>query len=331
MSRNEAPKFTLITLSYRSEASIRRCLKALTGLGRGVEIIHADNGSEDMDFDALKAQFPSVIFMPFGENLGYAAGNNRAAKVARGQWLGFINPDAFVADDWLKAMRQAIDDYPTIALFTSLQFRANDTSRLDGAGDALTFFGFPYRSGSGQILPQNLKAAHVFSPCGAAFLIRRDLFDYLGGFDENFFCYCEDVDLGFRARLIGESCVFVPAARVDHIVSASTGVRSDFALYHGYRNRLWMYVRNMPTGLLLLTLPLHIGLTLLMAIIDTFKGKGGVVWQGLLAAVSGMGPILRERKSIQDGRQISTLRLAKSLTWNPLKILSRTMDHRSRP
>lgn len=328
---SDTPKFTLITLSYRSEASIERCLKALTALGRTVEIIHADNGSEAMDFDALKAQFPSVIFMPFGENLGYAAGNNRAAKMARGQWLGFINPDAFVAYDWLKAMKQAVDDYPTIGLFTSLQFQAEDTSRLDGAGDALTFFGFPYRSGLGQVLPPNLKPAHVFSPCGAAFIIRRDLFEYLGGFDENFFCYCEDVDLGFRARLIGESCVFVPSARVDHIGSASTGVRSDFALFHGYRNRLWMYVRNMPLALLLPSLPLHIGLTLLMALVDTLKGKGGVVWRGIFAALTGMGPILKQRKSIQEHRQISALRLAKSLTWSPLKILSRTMDHRSRP
>lgn len=318
---------SLIVLAYNSGQYLDRCLTALTPFD--AEIICADNGSTDgTDFSALKVRFPCVEFRLHGENLGFAAGNNRAAEVATGEWLGFINPDAFADAGWLDAINAAIAADPEARLFTSLQLDAADPSKMDGAGDAMTFFGFPYRMGFGQALPENLPPATVFSPCGAAFVIHRDLWRQLGGFDERFFTYCEDADLGFRAQLLGHACRFVPSARALHVGSASTSVRSDFALYHGYRNRLWLYLKNMPLPLLILTLPVHIGLTLLGALADTVKGRGRTAWRGIGDAISGMGPILKSRHTIAKSRQISALRLASRLTWNPGKIARRALDHR---
>ena len=313
---------SIIVLAYKSAPTIERCLDALMPFD--AEIILADNGSGDLDFDALKAKYPKVRFLPFAENLGFAAGNNRAAQTATGDWLGFINPDAFADSQWLDAMQTAITSWPYTAIFTSLQIDAGDAGRMDGAGDGMTFFGFPYRAGFGQPLPANLSGRPVFSPCGAAFIIRRDVFQQLQGFDERFFCYCEDADLGARARLIGHNCRLVPEAKVAHIGSASTGVRSDFALYHGYRNRVWLYAKTMPLWLLIPTLPIHTGLTVLGAMKDTLNGKGGLVWKALRDALKGMGPILRSRTKIQRERQIGALRLAKVLTWNPVKIIRRS-------
>ncbi len=314
--------FSIIVLAYKSAPTIERCLDALMPFD--AEIILADNGSGDLDFDALKTRYPTVKFLPFTENLGFAAGNNRAAQAATGEWLGFINPDAFADAGWLDAMKTAIKSWPYTAIFTSLQIDAADPNRLDGAGDGMTVFGFPYRAGFGQPLPAHLTGKPVFSPCGAAFIIRRDLFQRLSGFDERFFCYCEDADLGARARLLGHECRLVPEAKVAHIGSASTGVRSDFALYHGYRNRVWLYAKTMPLWLLIPTLPVHTGLTLLGALKDTLNGKGGLVWRALGDALKGMGPILRSRTQIQHNREIGALRLAKVLTWNPLKIIRRS-------
>jgi GT2 family glycosyltransferase len=322
--------FSLITLSYRSGDNIERCLSAL--VTQDAEIIHADNGG-DLDMTALAAKFPTVRQIANPVNFGFAIGMNRAVAQSMGEWIGLINPDAFMDAGWLDAMKAAIAQYPDVKLFTSLQLDAEHPDRLDGAGDALTFFGFPYRAGIGHKAPPHMEIAEVFAPCGAAMLIRRDLWDQLGGFDEDFFCYCEDADLGFRARLLGERCLFVPEAQVSHIGSASLGVRSDFALYHGYRNRLWLYLKNMPLTLLILTLPLHIGLTLAGAVKDTLKGKGRLAWRALRDAWQALRPILEHRKLIQKTRQIGSLRLAKSLTWNPQKILtrkiaSRDIDHR---
>lgn len=317
--------FSLITLSYRSGAQIERCLSAL--MTQDAEIIHADNGG-DLDMAALAAKFPMVRQIVNPVNFGFAVGMNRAVTQSTGEWIGLINPDAFVDANWLGAMKTAIAEYPDVKIFTSLQLDAACPDRLDGAGDALTFFGFPYRAGIGHSMPETLEIAEVFAPCGAAMLIRRDLWDQLGGFDEDFFCYCEDADLGFRARLLGERCLFVPDAVVRHIGSASLGVRSGFALYHGYRNRLWLYLKNMPPGLLIITLPIHIGLTLVGALKDTLKGKGRLVFHALRDAWQGLRPILEHRKLIQKTRQIGSLRLAKSLTWNLLKIVRRSIDHR---
>ena len=321
------PKVSFITLSYNSGKYIDRCLGSLVDQG-GHEVIHADNGSSDIDLDELQADYPTVRQVRHGANLGFAVGMNRAAATATGDWLAFINPDAFLGDDWLAVMTAAIATYPETRLFTSLQTYAEKRHQLDGAGDAMTFFGFPYRMGFGQPTPDNLAVAEVFAPCGAAMLIRRDLFEALGGFAESFFCYCEDADLGFRARLIGDRCLFIPDARVGHVGSASTSVRSDFALYYGYRNRVWLYLRNMPLGLLLLTLPIHFGMTLILAVNDSRKGKSALVWGALRDALKGMGPILSHRKIIQRSRKIGTLRLGKSLTWNLRKIARRSLDHR---
>ncbi|EGF92241.1 glycosyl transferase family 2 family protein [Asticcacaulis biprosthecium C19] len=321
---------TLITLSYNSGIHTQKCLEALGRLGGNPVIVHADNGSTDSDLDALAGEFPQVRQIRNTQNLGFAKGMNQAAATATTEWIGFINPDAFVDRDWLRAMQSAIDAHPQVSIFTALQVDAERPEVMDGAGDSVTFFGFPYRSGFGHpIAPMEL--AEVFAPCGAAMLIRRELFERLGGFDERFFCYCEDADLGFRARLAGEITVFVSDAKVAHIGSASTSVRSDFALYHGYRNRLWLYVKSMPLVLLVVTLPVHLGLTLVGAIKDTLKGKAGIVWTAIFDALGGMVPILRSRNKIQRERRITALRLAKSLTWNPLKIATRAVDHRRLP
>ena len=313
---------SLITLSFQSGPYIDRCLGSLLDQ-EAHEVIHADNGSNDIDLDELRSDYPAVHQVRNGANLGFAAGMNRAAAVATGDWLAFINPDAFADPDWLNEMRIAVESHPDTAIFTSLQIDARNAQRLDGAGDSLTFFGFPYRAGFGRPLLKDSHAREVFSPCGAAFAIRRSLFLELEGFDRRFFCYCEDADLGFRARLMGENCRLVPEAMVAHVGSASTAKRSNFALYHGYRNRLWLYAKNMPLMLLIPTLPFHIGMTLLVVVVDILKGNGRIVWKGLHDGVMGMGPILVRRKKIQSGRRISALRLAKVLTWNPWKIVRR--------
>ena len=95
----------------------------------------------------------------------------------------------------------------------------------------------------------------VFAACAAAALYRRDAFEALGGFEERFFCYYEDVDLGFRLRLAGGRCVLEPRAIVRHVGSASSGQVSGFAEYHGTRNRLWTFLRDMPTALMPIALP----------------------------------------------------------------------------
>jgi GT2 family glycosyltransferase len=128
----------------------------------------------------------------------------------------------------------------------------------------------------------------------------------VGGFDEDFFCYVEDVDLGFRLRLAGYKSIYVPEAIVYHVGSASTGGRhSDFSIYHGHRNLVWTFIKNMPGILLWVLLPLHLLLNIVSILYFSFIGKGKVILTAKLDAVKGIPSMWRKRHHIQEIRQVS--------------------------
>lgn len=323
------PRFSLIVLAYQSGKTLRRCLEALSAQSFGdYEIILADNGSTDGAPQDVIARFPGVRFIDNGGNLGFAAGMNAAARHANGQWIGFVNPDVFAAPDWLERLDAATRSFTDVGIFTSLQVDPDNPAILDGAGDGLTFFGFPFRMDYRNPRPETLSVGEVFSPCGAAFVIRRDLFEALGGFYERFFIYCEDADLGYRARLRGERVLLIPDAVVAHVGSATLGARSDFALYYGYRNRLWMYAKNTPLAVVALTIVPHIVFSLSIALKDVLKGRGPVVFRALREAFAGLGAVLDDRRQLQKTRRLSALDLLKQMTWDLRRIRRRGLDIR---
>lgn len=324
-----APEFSLIVLSYQSGHYLHGCLESLFAqAGDDYEVILADNSSSDGAPQAAVRDFPGLRFVDNGGNLGYAGGNNAAAKIARGRWLCFINPDVVMHATWLTHMREAIATFRDTRVFTSLQVDPAEPDRLDGAGDGMTAFGFPFRMGYGQPRPAHLPVSEVFSPCGAAFVIARDLFESLNGFDERFFLYCEDADLGYRARLRRERVLLIPEAVVDHAGSATLGPRSDVALYHGYRNRVWLYAKNTPAAVMVLTLLPHIFLTLLLALKDVSNGRGRTVFRALTDACKGLGGVLNDRRRVQAARLLRNGALLRQLTWSPRVIMRRGLDLR---
>ncbi|MDC7682768.1 glycosyltransferase family 2 protein [Asticcacaulis sp. BYS171W] len=340
------PRFSLIVLAYQSGGYLERCIEALKALECApqsgsrfsesgarqtidFEIILADNGSTDGAPQQVIAKHPDVRFVDNGGNMGFAKGMNQAAGHAKGQWLAFINPDVFVHATWLAQMDAAIEQYPDTRIFTSLQLDPQDQTILDGAGDGMTFFGFPFRMGYRASKPPHIPVSEVFSPCGAAFVIERGLFERLNGFYERFFIYCEDADLGMRARLQGERVLLIPEAKVDHIGSATLGARSDFALYHGYRNRLWMYLKNTPGPVMALTLLPHIGFSLSIALKDVLKGRGTIVGRALREAIFGLGAVWDDRRAIHKKRLLTSFDFLRLLTFSPRLILRRGLDLRS--
>ena len=146
--------------------------------------------------------------------------------------------------------------------------------------------------------------AEVFAPCAAAALYRREAFDEVGGFDEEYFCYFEDVDLGFRLRLRGYRCLYVHAAVVRHVSSGLAGYRSDFAVYHGERNIVWTFFKDMPGPLLWLYLPQHIALNVAALLYYPWRGQGNVVLRAKFDALRGLPSVLRRRRLVQHERRI---------------------------
>ena len=142
-------------------------------------------------------------------------------------------------------------------------------------------------------------ARDVFGACGAAFLIRRELFEALGGFDEDFFMVYEDVDLSFRAQLRGARCRYVPEAVVDHAGSGSLGRVSETAVFHGQRNLEWVWIKNMPAPLLWRSALAHLAYGAASAIGYARERRLGVWWRAKLAAVRGSRRMWRKRRRIQ--------------------------------
>jgi GT2 family glycosyltransferase len=151
----------------------------------------------------------------------------------------------------------------------------------------------------------------------------RDVFLDAGGFDEKYFCYHEDVDLGFRLRLMGESCQFVPTARIRHAGSAISGRRSEFSTFHGVRNGIWTYLKNMPAALLWFTLPVWAMGLIALLVRGCFRGTFGATWRGIGAGFAGYRYVLMERQALNKRRSVKVVEMASRLCWNPVSYLRR--------
>ncbi|MEQ8558522.1 MAG: glycosyltransferase family 2 protein [Henriciella sp.] len=290
------------------------------------EVLIVDNNSTDGSADRLDLDgLPRARLLRMDDNLGFAKANNVAAKQAVGEWIILLNPDTEPQADWLEKLAGAARRHPGVTSFASAQIDAGDTSVLDGTGDCYSVFGFPWRGGFGASKTDLPEEGECFSPCGATAMIRRETFLHAGGFDESFFCYCEDVDLGYRLRLMGERCIFVPDAIVRHHGSAITGRMSDFTVRLGTRNRLTTYLKNTPPLALVLSMPGHVLLTLYLYISAIGRPRAQSIRRGLGEAFRRLGDTMRSRKTVQKQRKLSSVEITKAMSWSPFTL------HRRKP
>ncbi len=294
---------TVVIVNYNSGDCLARCLTALEAQRfRDFSVLVVDNGSTDeskLTLDVLPAGWRVIRL---GRNTGFAAANNHAFALAETPWVAALNPDAFPEPDWLSQIVRAIGRFPDAAAFGSLQIDAARPGYLDGAGDVYHASGVFWRGGFGQTIAHQQGEGEVMSVCAAAAVYRREAFEAAGGFDEDFFCYGEDVDLGFRLRLRGQRSIQLTAAVVRHVGGASGGRRSDFALYHGVRNRLWLFVKNMPGPALWLLLPVHVLVTLALGCRAVLIGEIRIFAHALGDGLRGWEKTWRKRRKIQAVR-----------------------------
>jgi N-acetylglucosaminyl-diphospho-decaprenol L-rhamnosyltransferase len=329
-----AARVSIVVVVYESGSTLAECLAAVRAQNfTDYEVILVDNASSDRTAQAAKAADPRVRLIENSTNLGFAAAVNQAARAATGHWLALLNPDAFAEPDWVARLVAATEANPQVKSFASRQLMADDPGKLDGLGDVMALAGFPFRGGYTHPDPGPIAPGWVFSACGGAMLIERALFLTLGGLDERLFCYCEDVDLGYRLRLIGEPTLLVPDAVVRHVGSASSGGRrSDFAAFHGTRNRFWVFVKDTPPVLFWLTLPLHILATIVLFARHATAGELKAPMRGLIAGVRGIGVALEARREAQATRKVGSWAIARAMTWNPLDLfLRRTFIQAKKP
>jgi GT2 family glycosyltransferase len=318
----------IIIVAWNCWGHLWKCLDALSVQKvTSFSVIIIDNGDAgDGEIDRL-INYPNVSYLKSDLNLGFAAGNNRGLEMANhANWIILLNPDTIPAVGWFEKLMDAAVRYPDFAVFGSKLLQADNPTVLDGEGDCYHVSGMAWRSGMG-LTARNKpnKPWEVFSPCAAAALYKLDALKQVGGFDEDFFCYMEDVDLGFRLRLAGYRCLTVPDAEVLHVGSLTTGKRSPFYIYHGQRNLVWTYFKNMPGILFWVFLPLHVGLNIACLLRYALSGQFRLVWRAKYDAIQMLPKMWRKRRQIQKTRQASLKQILIVLDKLPLPGLSRAM------
>jgi len=296
-----SPPISVVIVNWNGGRFLLRVLEALQGQSRApARVVVVDNGSSDGS-DALVARsFPGVRLRRVGENVGFAAANNLALREeVETPWAALLNPDAVPERDWIERLWQGVRAHPGCSAYGCRMRRYDDPRRLDGTGDCYHPCGWGWRRDYGVTeTDAHLQPGEIFAPCAAAALYRREDVLAIEGFDEDFFCYFEDVDLGFRLRLAGKRCFYLPAAIVRHVGSATTGRRSDFAVYHGCRNLIWCWWKNMPAPALWRHLPTHLLFNLLQLSTALRRGQGGVVLRAQRDALGGLLRMLRRRRRV---------------------------------
>jgi GT2 family glycosyltransferase len=303
-----AARVTVVVVNFNGGEYVLRALRALERQTfRHFRAVVVDNASTDGSAERIERELPGVKLVRSPKNLGFAAGNNLGFREGtQSEWIALLNPDAFPEADWLEKLLAAAARRPNCAAVGSRLLRADDAATLDGIGDVYHVSGLHWRDGYGKpAAGLGLEGSEVFSPCAAAALYRGDVLRELGGFDEDYFCYSEDVDLGFRMRLLGYQSWYAPDSIAHHVGSATTGLRSDFTMYHGFRNGIWTYVKNMPGPLLWLFTPaLVLGFGMVAAKLAV-RGQGRVAWRAVRDTVAGLPEVFRKRRKIQEARRAS--------------------------
>jgi len=315
---NDTGRVAVIIVNYNAGAMLRECLLSLQAQSeRPARVLVMDNGSHDDSMELCQAAFPWVEFHRLNANLGFARANNIAVElVSDCEWIALLNPDAFPDKRWLQVFIENARQYPEFDTFASCMVSADGSDVLDGTGDCYRVDGIAwprYQGVSLSKLPQGIE--EVFAPCAGAGFYKRAAFKEVGGFSERYFCYHEDVDLGFRLRLHGSRCRFLRDAIVRHVGSAITGKGSDFSVYHVQRNLVWTYFRNMPAPYVWLYLPAHFLVNIGSLLWFTLYWRRWIVLKAKKDAVKALPSIWRERKQIQADRHV------------PVRLLMGAMEH----
>lgn len=300
----DVPLVSVIVVNYNGRSYLKTCLDSLLAtVGQEVELLLIDNQSSDDSVDFVQRNYPQVRLIQNRENSGYAGGNNLGVRYAQGDYLVILNPDTAVQPNWLQPLIAPLQYNPRIGITTPTLLLMDNPERLNTAGNAMHLSGLTLCRGMGQPKELYEKTAVVSAASGAAFAIRRSLFEALGGFDSRFFMYMEDTDLSLRTQLMGFTILHVPESAVLHDYVLKFGRHKT---YFQERNRYLMLLKNARWATLLWLLP-----SLLLAEIITWGFillKDRSNWRNKLSAYSYLirnwQPIMKARRQSQAQRQM---------------------------
>ncbi len=322
------PRVTVVIPTLHGGAPLRRALDGLRAQTYGAfEVVVVDNSAAGAA-DGLDARV-----IRNDANVGFGAAINQGAAAAPADYVACLNDDAYPEPGWLRALVECLEGNPEAGAAASRILLEDAPDTLDSAGLALYPDGTAKQRGRGEPSADHGEAGPALLASGCAALYRRAMLEQTGGFDGDFFLYCEDADLGLRGQLLGWSCLYAPEAQVRHDYSASAGRASRLKIFHVERNRLWMVVKTFPLALWPLT-PLA-ALWRYAAHWRALRSGQGLAEQ---AAVSGLGlrdlviivgsahwqtlthlgPLWRKRRTARRNTRLSTAQFWRLIRQDPV-------------
>ncbi len=278
-------------------ASIARCRPRHLD----VEILVADDASTDDTSDWLAAMHPDVRVVRLGTNGGFVAAANAGIAAARGEVIQLLNNDTEVTPGWIEAGLAPFTD-PAVGSVAPLVLVRSDKSRVDSAGDSYSFVGWPFKRGHGEAAStwMNRPAGRVFGSSGSSAFYRASALARVGAYDPAFGSYYEDVDLAFRLRWAGYSCVYAPACRIFHEVSASYDHGKPALQRRMSRNAEILFWSNLPLGWLAAAAVPHLAFTLAQGLWRSLRGRGGPFVRGKIDAIRAVPTFSARRRFRAD-------------------------------
>lgn len=255
----DSPRISIVIPNHNGCGYLENCLRSLLKQTYApTEIVIVDNASSDRSVETAAALAPQAVLLVQKENLGFAGAANAGIRAATGDWIAILNNDTEVEADWLTECARAIQAHPDAAFLACKILDFRDRRILYSAGDCFLRAGIGYRRGQEQRdRPDLNEQCEIFSASGCAALYRARMLREAGGYDERFFAYLEDVDLGLRLQAAGHHGYYVPCAKVYHHGAATSGGEfSPLAVRLRTRNALFLLLKGMPVPMLLQWMPM---------------------------------------------------------------------------
>lgn len=303
----EQPLVSIVIPNWNGIEHLPTCLDSLRRQTyQPFEVIVADNASSDGSQMLLREGYPQVLLVELPENQGFTGACNAGMRAARGAIIILLNNDTETEHTWLTEVVSAFERHPEAGMVASKMLLFDRRDTLHTAGDFYRIDGRPGNRGVWKEHSDYNTEEYVFSACGGSAAYRRAMLDEVGLLDDDFFFSCEDVDLAWRAQLMGWRCVFAPQAVVYHRLAA-TGGGTTASFYDG-RNYLWLIAKNYPGPLLRKYWHRVVGAQLRLAgdAIKAWRGEAARArLRGMVSGVLTLPGALRKRRSIQRGRKVS--------------------------
>lgn len=314
------PRVSVVVVNWNRKDYLRACLRSLASQTFGdFEVIVVDNASADGSAEMVEREFASagslrIRLIRNAENRGFCAANNQGFAASRSPLVALLNNDAEADPHWLGEMVRVIEERPEAGMIACKSLIWDDPSRIDKAGHLIYPDGQNRGRGTGEVdRGQYDRIEEVAWPDGAACLYRRAALDQCGGFDEDFFMFGDDAELGLRLRIAGWKCYYVPTATVRHRRGGSAAVGSSFRLYMIERNRVLLALKLFPWRLLVWN-PFYYAARLAAGLKAAAAGRGEIakyegplgkaraasaMLKGDLAALWAAPRILAKRKEVR--------------------------------